>query len=247
MAEVLSPEKFTKRAVREYTKRIGILGGAFNPIHLGHLRVAEEVREKVNLEKIIFIPSGLPPLKYSEIEDSTHRYSMTAMAISSNPYFEVSDIECKTKERTIADCYTYSIDTIRKLNTLYPDDELFFILGIDAFIDLPRWKNPDELINIIDFIVISRPQYLFEDAISSPYLDVDMEGLLRLDRGEAELYTTVTKNGRTITFVSITHMAISGSEIRRLLREGKSVKYLLPENVESYIISNRLYGSSGSY
>lgn len=217
--------------------RVGIFGGTFNPIHFGHLRAAEEVRQAVNLQKVFFIPSGSPALKTSDLEDASHRYSMTAVSVADNPYFEVSDIECRVPGKS------YSVDTLRMLNTQYPDDELFFILGIDAFIDLPQWKSPDEITGLAGFVVISRPPFSFRDALYSPYLnlkDVDV-GLYRLDRKETDLFRTSLKSGRSITFVSLTHMDISATAIRKLLREGRSVKYLLPQDVESYIISNRLY------
>lgn len=217
--------------------RIGIFGGTFNPIHFGHLRAVEEVRQAVDLDKVFFIPSGYPALKTWDLEEASHRYRMTAISVKDNPYFEVLDIECRVPGRS------YSVDTLSELNAQYPDEEFFFILGIDAFMDLPEWRMPEEIIGLSEFIVISRPQYSFMDVISSPYLNPEAvkEGLLRLDGKETSIFRSSLRSGRSIIFTSLTQMDISATAIRKLLRDGKSVKYLLPQDVESYIISNGLY------
>lgn len=213
--------------------RIGIFGGTFNPIHYGHLRAAEEVKEAQRLKKIIFIPSGIPPLKSSELISPAHRYAMTSIAVSGNPDFKVSDIECKR------DRVSYSLDTVKKLKQIYSRDKLFFILGVEAFVDLPRWRGTDELISLADFIVISRPPYSLDDALQSPYLKDKKKGI-KMNKGQG-LARAGLKCGRSVVFVTVTSIAISSTMIRDRLREGRTIKYLLPEKVESYIISNRLY------
>ncbi len=215
--------------------KLGIFGGTFNPIHLGHLRAAEEVREKFNLDKIIFVPSANPPIKDKELADAKHRYKMVRLATFKNRSFAISDIEYKKKNKS------YSVNTLKELHRVYPDTTFYFILGIDAFIDMPNWWHPDKLVKLTDFIVISRPSFKFADLASSPYLDADRNALKRLDSGKIESHKTRLRSGRDIIMLRLTPLEISATLIRKRVRQGKSIKYLLPEEVESYIISNKLY------
>jgi nicotinate-nucleotide adenylyltransferase len=215
--------------------KIGIFGGTFNPIHYGHLRAAEEVREKFNLAKIIFIPSKNPPLKTSALLDSEHRYKMTELALSGNGFFEVSDIEFKRAGKS------FTVQTLEELRTEFRDIDLYFILGIDAFLEIPTWWQPDRLMGLVDFIIIARPSFRFVDLFSSPFIDVSRDDLEKLDKEEIELYRTTLKSKRVAMALKIPLMDISATELRRRIRAGKSIKYLLPESVESYIIANKLY------
>ncbi len=217
--------------------KIGIFGGTFNPIHYGHLRAAEEVRERFELTKIIFIPSKNPPLKTQDLLDSVHRYKMTELALSENSFFEISDIEFKRQGKS------YSVQTLEELRSIFHGTTLYFILGIDAFLEIPTWWQAERLISLVDFIVISRPSFRFADLLSSPYISASKNDLEKLDKAELELYITTLKGNRSIIAFRIPLIDISATEIRRRVREGKSIKYLLPESVESYIISNRLYKS----
>lgn len=211
--------------------RLGVFGGTFNPVHYGHLRAAEEVREKVGIDRVLFVPAGNPPLKSSELVDIKYRYSMVQLAVSHNKFFDVSDIECRGPERS------YSVDTVQRLRDMYPEAEHFFILGIDAFMDLPHWREPEKLTSLVDFVIINRPPHTFTDIIASPYIEGDAFG----EPVQDGLYRATLKSGRTALFLDITPLAISATGIRNLVREGKSIKYLLPENVESFIMSNGLY------
>ncbi|OGW53419.1 MAG: nicotinate (nicotinamide) nucleotide adenylyltransferase [Nitrospirae bacterium RBG_13_43_8] len=215
--------------------KIGIFGGTFNPIHYGHLRAAEEVREKFDLTKVVFIPAKNPPLKSRELLKSEHRYKMTELALSGNIFFEISDIEFKRPGKS------YSVQTLEEMQRIFPDMDLCFILGIDAFLEIPTWYQPERLLSLADFIVISRPSFRFVDLLSSPYVDVSRNELEKLDEAEAESWRSTLKGKSVITALKIPLLNISATEIRRRIREGKSVKYLLPESVESYIISNKLY------
>ncbi|MFA5845784.1 MAG: nicotinate-nucleotide adenylyltransferase [Thermodesulfovibrionales bacterium] len=215
--------------------KLGIFGGTFNPIHYGHLRAAEEVQTKLNLDKIIFVPSGNPPMKDRELADARHRYKMVRLATFKNRSFTVSDIEYKKKNKS------YSVNTLKELQRHYKGARLYFILGIDAFIDIPNWWQPDRLVTLADFVVISRPSFKFADLSSSPYLEADNNILKRLDSGKIESYKTALESGRDIIMMRLTPIEISATLIRKLLHQGKSIKYLLPEEVESYIISNKLY------
>jgi len=215
--------------------KIGIFGGTFNPIHYGHLRAAEEVREKFDLTKVVFIPAKNPPLKARELLKSEHRYKMTELALSGNKFFEISDIEFKRPGKS------YSVQTLEEMQRIFPDTDLCFILGIDAFLEIPTWYQPERLLRLADFIVMSRPSFRFVDLLSFPYVDGSRNELEKLDEAEAESWRTTLKGKRIITALKIPLLDISATDIRRRIREGKSVKYLLPESVESYIISNKLY------
>ena len=228
---------FSETDSSENKVKVGIFGGTFNPIHYGHLRAAEEVRENFGLSKILFIHSKNPPLKNQELPDPEHRYKMTELAISGNTFFEISDVEYKRPGRS------YTVQTIEELRNIYPDATLYFILGIDAFLEIPQWWQPDRLVSLVDFIVISRPSFKFVSILSSPYISADKNDLERLDidKGEIKSSALKLKSERQAIAFRISLLDISATTIRRLVREEKSIKYLLPEAVESYIIAYRLY------
>lgn len=137
--------------------KIGILGGTFNPIHIGHLIIAEESREKLGLDKVIFVPTYLPPHKDNgNIALANDRISMVKLAVSDNTNFTVSDIEIKRSGRS------YTIDTIKQFKADYPKDELYFIIGSDLLEYLDDWKDLKEIIKIVKFIVVTRPGYPLE-------------------------------------------------------------------------------------
>ena len=217
--------------------KIGIFGGTFNPIHYGHLRAAEEVREKFHLAKIIFIPSKSPPLKTHELIESEHRYKMTELALSGNGFFEISDIEFKRPGKS------FTVQTLEELRRIFHDMDLYFILGIDSFLEIPTWWQPEKLMSLIDFIIIARPSFRFVDLLLSPYINAQRNDLEKLDKEELESYSTTLKSKRVVIALKIPLLDISATEIRKRIREGKSIKYLLPESVESYIIANKLYKS----
>lgn len=225
--------------------KLGILGGTFNPIHFGHLRAAEEARERVKLDKIIFMPSGNPPLKTIDLIGASHRYAMARLATASNVNFVVSDLEIRQIEKS------YTVNTIQRLYEIYPGDELFFILGIDAFLDIPNWWHPDMLTGMIDFVLVTRPGFDLTDVLKSPY--VKRQSCHCEEQSSGAISTNEIappsacndifqlKSGRKALVLQMTPMGISSTEIRRLLREGKSIKYLLPDKVEEYIYQHNLY------
>ncbi len=139
--------------------KIGILGGTFNPIHLGHLVLACEVKHKLSLDKVVFIPANLAPHKEEkDLIDASHRLKMVKLAVAGNPDFEVNDMEIKRKGKS------YSIDTIKALSEQYPSSfKLFFILGSDALNYLDSWKDVQELMKLAKFVVASRPNYPLKD------------------------------------------------------------------------------------
>lgn len=189
-------------------RRIGILGGTFNPIHLGHLLLAEQARHLLNLEKIIFVPTHLPPHKkiktLAPVED---RYQMVALAIKSNPYFELSDLELRRSG------ISYSVETVRKFKSIFPHTNLYFIVGSDFLREFLTWKNIGELNEICRFIIATRPGYPFK----------------RLPRN--------------MQAINISALNISSTDIRKRIRRGQSIRYLVPEEVRGYILKKRLYCS----
>jgi len=186
--------------------KIGILGGTFNPIHIGHLILAEEAREKLELGRILFVPTYLPPHKEnSDIAPASDRLKMASLAIKGNKYFMVSDIEIKRDGRS------YTIDTLREFKAIYPKDELYFIIGSDLLKYLDDWKDLNEIIKMVKFIAATRPGYPLEKIPS--YIDT----------------------------VAIRAVDVSAFEIRSCVRENKSFRYLVPEEVFNYINKKGLY------
>lgn len=194
--------------------RIGILGGTFNPVHIGHLILAEQMHQILGLDKIIFIPVYLPPHKKNikDIVSAEDRLKMLGLAIGDNPNFEASTVEIKRRG------ISYSAETLKELCLIYKKAEFFLLVGSDERID--TWKEAGEILRICDVIVANRPGYKKLTTRKTFY------------RNYPELKT------RTI---SITPVDISSSLIRRYLRESKSVRYLIPDKVYSYIIQKRLY------
>jgi len=215
--------------------RLGVFGGTFNPVHYGHLRAAEEAREVLALSKVLFIPSGNPPLKSAGLAPAPDRLEMTRLAVSGNPFFEVLDIECLTEGKS------YSVNTVESLLDQYPSAEMFFLLGVDAFSDLPNWWRPGRLISLVNFGILRRPGSRFAELALSPYVAADRELLDRMDVGGASSLRLPLASSKEAVLIGNTSIPISATDIRRLIRGGSSVKYLLPENVESFIISKRLY------
>jgi nicotinate-nucleotide adenylyltransferase len=137
--------------------KIGILGGTFNPVHIGHLILAEEVREKLGLDKIIFVPTALPPHKDNlNIAPAKDRLKMLKLAVASNKFFAVSDVEIKRQGRS------YTIDTLKEFKAKYPHDELYFIIGSDLLKYLSEWKDLSQIISMVKFVAATRPGYPLE-------------------------------------------------------------------------------------
>lgn len=202
------------------TRRIGISGGTFDPIHHGHLIVAQVVMEKLKLDHVVFIPSGTPPHKQSyEVTDAELRFRMLELAISGNPDFTPSRIEIDRKGMT------YTVDTLTELKALYGEKaELIFIIGADVVADLLTWKDSRKVFEMCGFAAVMRPGY------DSKRFD--------------ERIALLEKNyGAVIYPVEAPLIDISSTAIRKRVSEGKSIRYLVPETVNKFIHDNRLYCS----
>jgi nicotinate-nucleotide adenylyltransferase len=208
------------------------MGGTFNPIHFGHLRAAEEVAESLRLEQMIFIPAAKPPHK-SEVEvvSFDHRWHMMELAIEGNPLFVLSDLEYQRPG------ISYSVETLTQLSKERGgSEELYFVLGLDAFLELQTWKSYRELFSLCHFIVVARPGFspesldaMLTTQVSDRYsLDIQVQGYRH-------------PSLHTVYYREVTLLDISSSAIRKLLAEGGTVRYLLPEKVEEYIQQQRLY------
>ncbi|MGD8371258.1 MAG: nicotinate-nucleotide adenylyltransferase [Syntrophobacterales bacterium] len=212
---------------------IGIMGGTFNPVHLGHLRAAEEVAESLKLARVIFMPAAKPPHKSEgKIVPFNDRYRMLELALGGNPLFELSDLEHRRPGKS------YSVETLTQLSSQL-GEELYFVVGLDAFLELPTWKSYRELFSLCHFVVVARPGYsptsldkMLQTQVSDKYSsDSQVQGFVH-----PSLYT--------VYYRDVTLLDISSSSIRDLLAKGCSVRYLLPEKVENYIHQRGLYRNS---
>jgi nicotinate-nucleotide adenylyltransferase len=211
--------------------RLGIFGGSFDPVHFGHLRCAEEVREILNIDRIVFVPAGRPPhKKQEELSPFLHRYEMVKLAIENHPFFEVSE------EEGIRGGISYSIDTVIRFKDSYPvDRDIFFITGQDAFEAIRTWRDWDRLLNLCHFVVMTRPGYgqASLEEILSP------EVASRYSCLKNGCYTG--PEGYDIYFIRVTFLDIEGRLMRKWIKEGRSIAFLTPDSVVKYIVTHQLY------
>ena len=191
--------------------RIGILGGTFNPVHIAHLRIAEEVRERFDLARVIFVPAATPPHKplAGDLPFGL-RQQMVRLAIAGNPFFTVSDIEGKRAGKS------YSIDTIHALRAEYPDDELFFVIGSDSFLDIGTWRSYGAIFALCNIVVVERPAAVVLSICSSLPLDVLHD--FSYYEGEKRL---AHRSGHSVYYIKGLPLDISSSAVRRLVRLGQ--------------------------
>ena len=197
--------------------QVGVLGGTFDPIHFGHLLIAEESRLSLGLDRVLFVPAGRPWLKEGQpLSEARHRLRMVELAIASNPYFDVLRSELDRAG------LSYTVDTLEELQSdLGPEVGLHFILGLDAFESFYRWKEPERLLELSRLVVVSRPGYRGEqrDCILDRY------------RNHAD----------RISVLAVNSVDFSATEIRRRAAAGISFRYQVPEPVEQYILEQGLY------
>lgn len=193
-------------------RRVGVMGGTFDPIHHGHLVAASEVQAWFDLDEVVFVPTGDPWQKSDRaVTTAEHRYLMTVIATAANPRFTVSRVDIDR------DGPTYTRDTLRDLRTAMPDAELYFITGADALADIFTWRDPDELFELARFVGCTRPGYT---------MDADVLAALPAER---------------VTMVEIPALAISSTACRERARAGEPVWYLVPDGVVQYISKHHLY------
>jgi len=197
--------------------RIAIYGGTFDPIHIGHLIIAEFIRECLKLDKIVFVPSGNPPHKKQQhVTDENIRYKMVEEAVKGNPGFTVSDIEMGKNT------YTYTYLTLQQLKEKYRDVDIYFIIGADTVLDLLNWKEYEKVFRLCRFLAAARPGF-------------DISEVKRMIRKLEDQY------GADITIIETPLIDISSTNIRKRVAEGKSIRYLVPDAVEEFIYKNNLY------
>ncbi|MFW6283958.1 MAG: nicotinate-nucleotide adenylyltransferase [Desulfosalsimonas sp.] len=233
--------------------RAGLFGGTFNPVHLGHLRMAEEVREAFGLDKIFFIPAANPPHKSDkDLAPAKDRYEMLQAAISENPGFEISDAELRRQGRS------YTIDTVSQVSATLPEGaRCFLIMGMDAFMEIHTWKDYHRLFDTIEVIVISRPQGVLPGRDMNSHAGCQSRPA---SSGSREKIAKVIFNcisagynynmascrfehpeKKAVYWFEATALDISASRIRSLAAQGKSIRYLVPGAAEGYIYQKGLY------
>jgi len=200
---------------------IGIFGGTFDPIHFGHLMAAWYASQECNLKKVLIIPAGTPPHKEAEnVLDDQHRLNMVKLATKDEPVFSLSTLEIDRQG------YSYTIDTVQYYLKKYPEKRLHLIVGADCIHSLHTWKDARLLVQLCSFIAVVRPGYeLKQGIICNSWLPTDFWNKLKI--------------------VNIPGVDISSSMIRERIKQGKTVKYLLPDAVEKYIMRHRLYRNTG--
>ncbi len=197
--------------------KTGLFGGTFDPIHLGHLIIAEDVREKLGLDRIIFIPARHPWLKADqEITDGQHRLNMVDLAVASNPNFEMSDAEMERPGSS------YTVDTVELMRKEFGSgEELYFIAGSDAVADMPRWKDPERVMSLCRIVGVRR----------SGAAEIDVEALRPL----------IPAVSSCLRVVDVPQVGISSTAIRERIRACLSIRYLVTDEVEEYIHEHKLY------
>jgi len=214
--------------------RVGLFGGSFNPIHLGHLRAAEEVREELTLDLVYFIPAAFQPLKtQTDFASADHRLQMVRLATKGNRHFMVSDSEIRRGGQS------YTIDTVRQfLSTFRPPVTLVLMMGADAFAEIETWRDYNELTRLCSIVVHTRHR---EGESAPPRVSLAALGRLGYTN-QGDHY--VHQSGQTLSFLLTTSIPISATVIRNKLQQGKSIRYLVPDDVGDYIARHGLYAAA---
>jgi len=229
---------------------IALFGGTFDPIHAGHVQAARAAARKFSLDRVLFIPTGNPPHKYHDrLTPFSHRYGMVVLACAGDQRLIPSLLEAPTPEGKPC----YSIDTVRRVRrSLRKSDRLFFLIGVDAFLELPYWKEYRRLLDLVDFIVVSRPGFdvneirkVVPEAMTSsagvPRRTLLPSPVSRGSRDSAGRPDVIRLRRSTLYILPGVHMAAASHEIRKAVAAGRSVTGLVPPLVEEYILKEGLY------
>ena len=214
--------------------KIALFGGTFDPIHNGHLQAAQAAARHFRLDKILFIPSGNPPHKFEGLlTPFPHRFAMVSLACAGNPQFVPSLLESPRPDGHLH----YSVDTVRLARKMAAKtDKLYFLVGLDAFLDLPQWRHYRELLGLVDFLVVSRPGFQIEDT-----LKVIPRSIL-LDNGRKLRKDSIRLKHSTLHLLTGVDIPTASREIRKALESRKPVGGFLPPTVEEYIVKEQVYG-----
>ncbi len=216
---------------------VGLLGGTFNPIHNGHVAIARQAREVLALDRVVFIPTGDPPHKPHEtLATAKDRFEMVRLAIASDPSLSISDVEVRRSGKS------YTIDTIRLLQQEYgPEARLFFLIGLDAFLEFPTWRDPATLLTLCSFVVLSRPGLTFQALSELPLIPpIPQASLVELDTGRS-VRLNVPVGTQSLICLRLPPNHVSASDIRARIAQGAPTANLLPPVVESYILQHHIY------
>jgi nicotinate-nucleotide adenylyltransferase len=219
--------------------RIGLFGGTFNPVHIGHLRAALEVKEGFDLDQVILIPAALPPHKMpGDVADAADRLHMLNQALEDSPGLTISDVELKRSGPS------YTIDTVQHFKHTLPDQSrIYLIMGMDAFLEIDTWKSYDELLLQIPFIIINRPKS--GSAVSDSgwkFMENFLASKISADYVFSESQSCYrAQNKQPIYVFEVTSLDISSTRVRNLSNTGRSIEYLVPQKVAEFINSKGLY------
>ncbi len=210
--------------------RIGIFGGTFNPIHFGHLRTVEDVADTFKFDSIYFVLSKIPPHKFKrELTPAEERFKLLKLALKGNHKFIPSDIEIRRSN------VSYTVDTVKYFNKKFPNDELFFIIGSDSFLEIETWFSYAEILKLINIVVMSREGFKYDTPL------IEKLGYKPLNN------FAINISNKRIYFTNVTRLDISSSLIRKNLKDGLSIKYFMPERCAEYIYKKNLYLGIGEY
>jgi len=202
--------------------RVAILGGTFDPIHLGHLAAAQGVLHLTGVDQVIFMPNRQPPHKEGQaVTPAVHRTAMVRLAIADNPAFTLSDLELRRQGPP------YTIETVRTLQAERPDWEAAFIIGMDSLLEIRTWREWETLLQVADWLVVTRPGY-------------------DTDRGRQLLAELGPRLSARVRLLEIPGVAVSSTELRHLAAGGYPLRYLVPDGVAAYIEAHRLYSKQGT-
>lgn len=220
--------------------RVGVFGGSFNPIHLGHLLLAEDILELLGLDRILFVPAAAPPHKPPRgLAPAQDRYAMTELAIRGNPRFAISDLELRRPGPS------YTVDTLEALRREGgPDGTFFLLIGSETFLDLLSWKEPQRLAQLARLLVIPRAESAFDpEGVQAQKVlaEIGQERWIQVPPA----LSAAQPADKGVLLVAATSLPISSSDLRRRAREGRSLAYRVPEAVGSYILERRLYREEG--